>query len=64
MPRPVVRRHPLPKPMAHTPATAVEAEGAAVPNENSKKGEIRAYLRTKGVAYTTRMSKEELLELL
>lgn len=59
MPAPkVYRNRPAPDPKPQ-----VEVEGKPAFDERSKKGEIKAYLRSKGIEYTTRMTKEELLEL-
>lgn len=62
MPRPLVRRHPSPE--QASPLAAAEVEGAGVPDADSTKDEIKAHLDALGVEYTTRMTKDELLELI
>jgi hypothetical protein len=48
------------EPEAEVVETAVEAK----PDDGSTKDEIKAYLDAQGVEYTSRMTKDELLELI
>lgn len=62
MPRPIVRRHPAPKPTSHTPATAVEAQGAGL--EDKTYDELYAMAQEQNIGGRSSMTKDQLIKAL